>query len=241
MLELLGWLCVFFFGLQLVATLRAHHGLPRRAVREMTEVTLGGRTLLLFAGLLALLDALLEPLLSDWIPPLPRPLLLGMGLLALDAACLPPTVLYLATSSGVASLLYSEVMLAVAPLKTVQLLDPSKAGFGADSTIHRTGYRVRRDWQAAVRKLCAITPLIIVDARVPSDGLSEEISHLVDSGLHHRSLFISNDDGDLPALRFVRLPPAIVLVTARPQELVSTLRGLAWRCLWLGKISATEI
>jgi hypothetical protein len=49
-------------------------------------------------------------------------------------------VLYLATSSVVASALYTEVTMAVAPLKTVQMLDLFRAGFAADSAIHHTSY-----------------------------------------------------------------------------------------------------
>jgi len=76
-LDIVGCLFLLMFGIQVFTTIKAHRGLSSRAIRQMAQVSMGGvKALLLFGGVAGLASALLQPVLSDWIPPFPPLLVL---------------------------------------------------------------------------------------------------------------------------------------------------------------------
>ncbi|HEX7181498.1 MAG TPA: hypothetical protein VF756_06615 [Thermoanaerobaculia bacterium] len=228
-LDIAGGLFLLIFGVQVVTTIKTHGGPLWRAVREMTRVTLRGpKALLLIGGVVGLMNALFQQLAPSWVPPIPPLLLIGISLVALNGACLPPAILYLAASRASGFSFASELQIAVAPLKVVHMLQSFEAGAILGDEIHESEYRVRANWQQAVRALSTIAPLIIVDGRVPSASVRQEIRHIIDSGLHDRTFFIADEHGALPALSEVSLPRAMDLRIATSEQLLEALRGLWW-------------
>jgi hypothetical protein len=228
-------IAVFFFllfAIQILVTAKAYGGLPTKALWAMTRVTIRGpKVLLLVSGILGLFDSLFQPLLSSWIPPFPRLFLAGLSLVALNGACLPPTVLYLAASKAKGFSLASELQFSIAPLKIVHLLDTFQAGAILGDQLHQSEFRVGANWQKAVRTFSEITPLIIVDGRVVTEPILQEITHILNSGLHNRTFFVADETGGVPALSCLTLPREAKLQIATSQQLLSGLKGLGWKVL----------
>jgi hypothetical protein len=192
LLNIVGCLFLLMFGIQVLTTIRSHQRFSIAAVRQMTQVSMGGgKALLLFGGVLGLASALLQPVLSDWIPPLPPLMMIGVSLLALNGACLPPTFLLLAASQTGGFSFANDVQLSVAPLKMVHLLDSFQAGAIVGDALHQSEYRVSSNWQRAVRTLSRISPVIIVDVRELTPNVYREIVRLVETGLHSRVFLIA--------------------------------------------------
>lgn len=128
-LDVVGCLFLLMFAIQVITTVKAHRGLNWKAIRQMSQVSMGGaKALMLFGGLAGLALALLQPVLSDWIPPFPPLLIIGVSVLALNRACLPPTFLFLGASQAGGFSLATDLLLTVAPLKIVHLLASRDAG-----------------------------------------------------------------------------------------------------------------
>jgi hypothetical protein len=232
-LDVVGGLFLLIFVLQVVATVKAHRGLSGKAFRQMTRVSLGGaKALLLICGLGGLASSALQPFLSDWIPPFSPLLVIGGSLLALNAACLPPTFLFLAASKEGGFSLASELQFAVPPLKMVHLLDSFSAGSVLGESLHPSEYRVASDWQRAVRSLAAISPVIIVDVRNLTPNVHREVIHLVEAGMHNKAFLVA-ESAQAPAevSRLCAQSGARICVVT-PHLLRLALGGVGWTVLF---------
>ncbi|OGF63824.1 MAG: hypothetical protein A2Y62_03535 [Candidatus Fischerbacteria bacterium RBG_13_37_8] len=109
-LNVVGCLFLLMFALQAFTTVKANRELVWKAIRKMLMVSLGGaKALLLIGGIIGLAYPIFQLLLSDWIPPFPPLFTIGVSLLALNGACLPPTFLFLAASQGAGFSLAHEI------------------------------------------------------------------------------------------------------------------------------------
>src|ERR1043165_1087601 len=205
-LDVAGFLFLLIAAFQFVATLRAYGSLPKRAVAIAIRTTLkSSKIFLLLAAIISLMSATLQPLMPSWIPPFPFLLQVGVAFIGINAACLPPTILYLATSKPEGVSLGSDLVFTVAPLKLTHLLDLfySDAPLAERNSIEESEYRVTTNWQKTVTDLCEIVPLIIVDARIITPAIISEIDYILNSGLEKRTFFVANQFGKVPALSFV--------------------------------------
>lgn len=231
-LDIVGCLFLLMFALQVFTTVRAHRGLSGRAIRYMSRVSLGGvKSLLLIGGLVGLMSAIFQPLFMEWIPPLPPFLIIGVSLLALNGACLPPTFLFLAASREGGVSLASELQFTVAPLKIVHLLDSFQAGPIVGDSLHHSEYRVSSDWQRAVRILSGISPVIIVDIRDLTPNVYREVAHLVKARLHSKTFLIA-ESAQAPA-EVSRLcnQYGVRICVVTPQLLKLALNRIGWTVL----------
>jgi hypothetical protein len=226
-LDIGGCLFLLVFALQIFTTIKARGGL--RGIRQVTRVSLRGvKALLLIGGVLALVSAICQPLLVDLFPPFPPLLIIGASLLALNAACLPPTFLFLGASQEGGFSLASDLQYAVTPLKIMHLLDSRQAGPIVGEHLHQFEYRVTHDWQRAVRALSGLTPVIIVDIRVLTPNVYREVVQLIEARLHNR-VFLVVDAAHAPAAISRLCHQSGVRICVVTSELLQgALRGIGW-------------
>ncbi|MGD0789177.1 MAG: hypothetical protein ABR898_14435 [Terracidiphilus sp.] len=233
LLDVLGCMFLLMSAIQMFMTAKTHRGFIWKSIRLTSQVSLGGaKVLLLIGGLIGLASAVLQPLLSDWIPPLPALLVIGASLLALNGACQPPTFLFLAASRERGFLLASDIELLVPPLKLVHLLNSFEAGVFVGDSIHYSEFRVSNNWQQAVRTFSVVSPAIIVDIRELTSNVYQEIVHLAEAGLHNRVFLVA--DGARAPEEISRLCQmlGIRICIVSPQLLRNGLSRIGWTVLF---------
>jgi len=233
-ISLLAFVGLVTFGFQLLVSRSVSGSLFLASLAMMTRVSLRGRKLVfLIAGVAGLLVASRQVPLTPQISSLPT-MLAALSLLAINIACLPPAVLLLGVSRRECWMLADPLKRAISPLKCIHLLDSSlEPNRFLRAEVRRTEFRLWRqvDWQYVVRRLSGIVPLIIVDARVESDQLSEEINQIIKSGFHERTLFLCDEQGESRALDSIAIPSDIVLKVLTPERMIPLLRGIGWFCV----------
>jgi len=232
-LNLVGCAFLLLSVIQIIAAVKAQRGLGMAAIRQMSRVSMGGgKALLLLGGLVGLASAILQPVLSDWIPPLPPLLTIGLSLIALNGACLPPTFLFLAASQAGGFSLANEIQFTIAPLKIVHLLDSFQAGAVVGDALHQSEYRVATDGQRAVRTLSKISPVIIVDIRELTLNVYLEVVHLAEARLHNR-VFLIAERAQAPA-EISRLCHqfGVRICVVTPELLEAALSQIGWTVLF---------
>ena len=134
--------------------------------------------------------ALYPAFLSEWMPPLPRLFEGGIASFLLCQTCIPPAILFLAASQEPGLDLLQEVNSEARPLRVAHLIEASNpdtliesgslSNYATRAEELKYGqFRVRHDWQRAVRQFSEITPVIVVDARVLTHAVLEELNHIM--------------------------------------------------------------
>ena len=242
LLNIIGLLFVLLFVVQLVAVMRIYKGLLFRSIRIFTSISLrGANVLLLIGGTLTLLEVIFRDLLSSWIPPFPPILMTGLGFVGIGVACLPPGVVYLGASESYGFSFVHKLMFAIPPIKVVHLLNTFKAGGILREQIDHGGYRVTKGWHKAVHRLCDIAPLIILDLRIVTPFVEEEVQHIFDSGHKHKAVFLTEEDGTLPIPRSLNFLHNGFIFTLTPEAAIATLKGVGWRVLIRGREALNEM
>lgn len=226
-----------------LVTMKVFRGIPIRAIVATTIIACrGAKLFIVLPSILFLTQSMFPDLLSHWIPPFPRAIESAIALFALCTTCLPPAFLFLAASNEPSLALLHTFQRSVSPLRVVHLLNISTPErlleAGANSAYANRGkelnydrFRVRRTWQTAVRRFSHIAPAIIVDARIITPAVAEELHHLVGQKLCERTfLVVSQLDSpfaDTPAFRDLgRAPFHFVSVAAFQRAL--PLLGWCW-------------
>jgi hypothetical protein len=237
-LDVVGLLFLFAFGVQVLATLRAYGSLPARAVLITIRTSLrSSKLFILLASIAVLFGSIFQPIMSSWIPPLPPLLEVGGALIGLNIACLPPTVLYLASSTPEGILLGNDLLGTVAPLKLINFLESfhSEAPLAERENIRPSSYRVSGNWEKTVMDFCEFVPLIIVDTRVMTAPVIAEINHILNSGLEQRTFFVAGQHGVEPALLYIGMLLKRKIQISTPSELVFALRRIGFKTLVSGQ------
>lgn len=230
------------FIAQLFAVIRVYKGSTLKSIGIMTSITLrSGKALLLFGGTVELFCSIFQSSLSSWIPPFPVVLTTGLGMVALGGACLPPGIFYLSASKPSGFTLVYSLMFAIAPMKVTHLLNTFEAGAILGDLIHMSEYRVTKGWQEAVRTLCNIAPLIILDSRVITPHVLKEVQLILNSENKFRTIFITEDDGSSPILTYLDSLHNGYFFTLPPEAAVASLKGVGWRVLIRGKEAIDEL
>jgi hypothetical protein len=129
-------------------------------------------------------------------------------------------------------------MFAVAPIKVAHLLNSFEAGAIFGDQIHMSEYRVADRWGEAVRRLCDIAPLILLDSREVTLPVLQEIQYILESGKRCRTVFITEDNGAMPALH--SFEDGFVF-TLTPKAAIASFSGLGWKILFRGKNALDEL
>ncbi len=119
---------------------------------------------------------------------------------------LPPSVLLLGTSRNKTLALRHNLERGLYPYRVVVLLEPVAAVSATDSLFTRTLFEWDNlrtsagSWRSSVFGLIGMVPTIVIDARVSTKGVVEEIHRVVCLGLLDKTLFVANEEGEAPAL-----------------------------------------
>src|SRR5262249_15671421 len=123
----------------------------------------------------------------------------------------PPTVLVLGASRSETFQLRYRLERGLNPYRVVCLLDPELARAEISGSFQRNGLEWDNlrtsstdQWRAAVHSLMLIASFIVLDARVGTPRVCDEVSHLITAGLSHKTLFVGDETG-MPAVRRLRL------------------------------------
>ena len=151
----------------------------------------------------------------------------SFAVLCLFAA--PPCVVFLGTSTREGKRLFSKVRWAV-PGRSLSLLQS-----GALDVIHGPSFTRTSDstWQSTVRELMKLAGMVVIDARLTSPALRQEVEWIVASDLRHRAVFITGDDGrdeilqELHALRSAVAPDDLVVIHERHVDALPQLLSAA--------------
>ena len=86
------------------------------------------------------------------------------------------------------------------------------------------------NWQAGVRELIELAPIVVVDTRVSTRALDFEAFTMLTPKYAHKAIFVSNDDGSCPVLEGLvvegRIPPDLRVSIVKEDELGQVLRRL---------------
>lgn len=242
LLNIFGLLLILLFIAQLFTVIRVYKGSILKSIGIMTSIALrSGKALLLFGGTVALFCSIFQSSLSSWIPPFPAVLTTGLGLVALGGACLPPGIFYLSASKPSGFVFVYDLMFAIAPMKVTHLLNTFESGAILGDQVHMSEYRVTKGWQKAVRTLCNIVPLIILDARIITPHVLEEVQLILNSENKLRTIFITEEDGSSPAFSYLEALYDGFIFTLPPKAAIATLKGIGWRSLIRGKKAIDEL
>lgn len=244
----LAWLAVtavaasyaLFYAVMAASLYRGNRGLlgPAHApARELMKVILGvaevrylirfGRVLLAQMGALAAVAAAATRHIGF------------LSFAALSAAVLswlwlrvtvPPSVVVLGASGRLSVSLHWKLKRIISPLRVLSLLDLGHAGGeGRRSELTLDCLRTsnEEDWLAAVAKFLKVTRLVVVDGRVSSPWLIQEVTDFLGDGFARPCVIIGAPGRGCPLLQ--SLPPDIARrweAVSEPEALEAVVRNL---------------
>jgi hypothetical protein len=136
-------------------------------------------------------------------PPIPICIVLGGVISFIGYSCLPPAVLFLAASQPAQRYLAVELVRAFNPFRVVYLLsDDISVGIYDHEDFSRNNLRTPDDvdWRSVVHPLMDMAPTVVIDTRIPSPAVVEEIQRMVQNGSICKCIFVTKDSGGSPAL-----------------------------------------
>jgi len=126
----------------------------------------------------------------------------GTALCPLVLMTVPPTVVLLAASSEGGSKAFTGVSLSLHPLRVVALLGKRRADWIGKFVTQFDNLRTMDDdeWRSWVKWLTELSPIVIVDTRVASPAVAEEVELMLRPRNVEKALFIVGNDGEAPAI-----------------------------------------
>lgn len=119
---------------------------------------------------------------------------------------LPPSVIVLGTSRHEMFDMRHWLERAVNPYRVVVLLEPESSVDKKDSVFRKNQFswdNLRTSdghWRDTAFRLIEMSPILVIDARVHTKGVAEEILRIFNSNLIHKALFVENEDKTAPAI-----------------------------------------
>jgi hypothetical protein len=119
---------------------------------------------------------------------------------------LPPSVVVLGTSRHEMFDMRHWLERAVNPYRVVVLLEPASTVDKQDTVFRKNQFNwdnLRTSdghWRDTAFRLIEMSPTLVIDARVHTMGVAEEILRISNSNLIHKALFVENEDQTAPAI-----------------------------------------
>jgi len=187
------------------------------------------------------------------VPLLAAPLIL-IGVYSISELSLPPSVLVLGSSNWEMIRLVLNIHRGIFPYRPVVLLDPMAASRARSSFIEYDNFEydnlritVPHDWRQVVFAMAETVPLIVLDTRIPSPAVVEEVRRILGGNLKHKTVFVVNNDGTSPAVEAALKQESLPSKAANASDVVAMLRnrGLShtvspWDNPLYGQISASS-
>ena len=149
-------------------------------------------------------------------------------------SCLPPTVVFLAASQPEQRILAVELVSAISPCRVIFLLSEG-VGIGVynHDDFSRNNLRMGKDedWRKIVHLLIDMSPIIVVDTRVATPPVSEEVIRIISTNSFGKTLCVVGSHGESPALdQAMQSASSTDSLTRIPAEqVVSVVRGIVKR------------
>jgi hypothetical protein len=152
---------------------------------------------------------------------------------------MPPTVLLLASSGPHSKSMLADLKLALFPGRVVALLRTGTESFqrnlidvdySTEELIAEDNFRTSgSDWNAVVRHLSEVAPILVLDTRVNNPAVAWEVIHVLNTGLWEKTVFVAGAADGYPALEaagdeYHRRRDRLTVVT--PGELIPYVKGL---------------
>ncbi len=157
----------------------------------------------LYLALFYVLKGTVWPSLDRMLPSIPICIVLGGVISFIGYSCLPPTVLFLASSKPAQRNLAVELVRSFRPYRVVYLLsDDISVGVYDHEDFSHNNLRMPDDvdWRSVVHPLMDMAAAIVIDTRIPSPAVVEEIQRVVQNNGFSKCVFVAMDSGDSPAL-----------------------------------------
>ena len=141
--------------------------------------------------------------------------------------CVPPTVLFLTTSSWENAWYMMRLKGAVFPLRIVALLDPERVAPFLSTLFSMDNLRTVDGsvWRSVVHPLMDLVPVVVLDTRVPSPGVVHEVERvLAEPRRLAKTVFMTGPKGESPALDKASIP-------ASPEALCKVDPEIMWHLL----------
>jgi hypothetical protein len=160
-------------------------------------------SLSLYFALFYILKETIWTSLSNMLPPIPICFVLAGVFAFVGYSCLPPRMLFLAASRPEQRSLALEMIRAVSPGRVVFLLsDDFSMGIYQHDDFSRNNLRTAKDvdWRDVVHPLFDMVPLVVIDTRVTTPPVSEELVRILSTSSSQKTLFVVDDRGESPVL-----------------------------------------
>jgi hypothetical protein len=242
-LAAIGWILCGYFCLLLFSDLNAYYACWG-SFSGKTPLAYGRRTLrtvaksrfrfALYAPLLALIPVNATYFLSKFVIPLPYSLALVLFQLHIWVyQSVPPTVLLLGNSRLQTIRLRERLERGLHPYRVIVFLDASVVSSGSltrfqDNLLRWDNFRTAnvKDWRTVVHPIMNFVPILVIDTRVASPFVVEEVCHALDKDLAHKTVFLAGSDGQAPALDAAGIQPKRDLIFTQEEALVARLKGM---------------
>lgn len=214
LLNIFGWIAIVYFSICLIGDLRAWQVTSRAYSGKiwhhiMTMVLLVLRSKLhyyIWTPAIAISGILLFSIYGEIYPFSFIVSLLLFCVHILLYQIMPPTVLLLGTSRQPMFPFRNRLDRALHPYRVIVLLEPTStvpnnASLFARNLFEWDNLRISGEaWQSSVFSLIGAVPAVIVDARVATDGVVEEIQRVAERGFLGKAIFVTDEEGSAPAL-----------------------------------------
>jgi hypothetical protein len=126
-----------------------------------------------------------------------------MTLCGLSHALMPPSVLCLSSSREDAIWIQERIATSCFPHRVVSLYRLDPLNERNPSNIEADIFRTRDDsqWRSAVRTLLKIAPVLVIDTRLDTSALREEIACVFESKLDYKAILILSVEGEVLGLQ----------------------------------------
>jgi hypothetical protein len=147
---------------------------------------------------------------------------------------IPPAVLLLGTSRPETVNLRERLERGLHPYRIIVLLDSSVINSATHTPFQRNllawdNFRttLKHDWLSVVLPLMDIAPMIVVDTRVASPCVIEEIRHTLNTQLITKTIFLTGINGQAPALDSVgEIPSTLRPELSQEDQIISKLKEM---------------
>ncbi len=241
-LTVFGWLSAIYSMFCLltdvrtwVVTSRLYHGVPWYQAGKMLSLVMRSRIHYYLWGPIVPAAALFAfTAAGAAYPPIFTVSLFLFWLHIVLYQALPPSILLLGASGAGTLALRHALERGLYPYRVVVLLEPTAAISATDSLFTRNLFEwdnVRTSdgaWRASVFSLLETVPAIVVDTRLSTQGVVEEIQRMFNYQLDDKALFVTDDEGIAPALSAARVQVQAGSVL-REKEIIAELKRSRFR------------
>lgn len=212
--QMIGWILFSYFTLILLWDIQAWHAtsklygkMPLKQAKTMLKLVLRSRIgYYLWLPIVPVIYLVYNISIGSTYPLIFIISIFPLWLHLVIYQALPPSVVVLGTSRHEMFDMRHWLERAVNPYRVVVLLEPASTVDKQDTVFRKNQFNwdnLRTSdghWRDTAFRLIEMTPTLVIDARVHTTGVAEEILRISNSNLIHKALFVENEDNTAPAI-----------------------------------------